>query len=129
MIWKGGLRCFRGIGDEGLRRAASVSPLGCHLPLWGRLFYRRNDTERVREVTIPAQLAHALSAATGRLRPLFAVDAAVDVRRFVRAAEELGQFLLGLGDALGIVADPVVFQPIGVDGFLFRVLGRFLQQL
>ena len=66
------MRCFRGtdlpwlVGDEGLRRASSVSPSGCHLPRRGRLFYRRNDTERVREVTIPAQLAHALTAAARR---------------------------------------------------------------
>ena len=51
------------------------------------------------------------------LSPLLAVDAPVDVRGLVGAAEQLGQLLLGLGDALGVAADAVVFQTGRVDGF------------
>ena len=53
----------------------------------------------------------------------------MDVRGLVGAAEQLGQLLLGLGDALGIAADTVVFQTGRVDGFFCGIPGGFVQKL
>ena len=59
---------------------------------------------------------------------MLAVDAAVDTCGFVRQAEDLGQLLLGGGDAPGVAADQVVAQlaPDGLPGGIFLGL---LQEL
>ena len=49
---------------------------------------------------------------------MLAVDAAVDAGGFVGQAEDLGQLLLGGGDAPGVAAGEVVPQP--PDGGVYR---------
>lgn len=74
--------------------------------------------------TEPAPLEKGMQARF--LCSLFAVNAAVDICGLVGAAEELGKLLLHLGDALGVLADPVGLQlrqvQLGLHGIL---LGLF----